>query len=116
MIPNIRSCLLLSQGANITHPVLDGFEITSPKFQMSNAWQSEVDLCLRNLENVVTLSVNETCGMHVHMSFPEPFTLGQLRNLAKSTIWLVGLLLGLIPPSRRESKYIKGIRRQASMR
>ena len=96
---------------NITHPVLDGFEVTSPKLEMSSDWQREVDQLLESLAKVASLSVNVTCGMHVHVSFPEPFTLGQLRNLAKSTIWLEEVLLGLISPSRRESKYIKGLRR-----
>ena len=82
---------------------------------MSSDWGEELDLCLENLEKLVKLSVNETCGMHVYVSFPEPSTLGQLRNLAKSTIWLEEVLLGLIHPSRRESNYIKGIRRNLSL-
>ena len=77
---------------------------------MSNAWHDDVVQFLARLEKVATLSVNVTCGMHVHVSFPEPFALDQLRNLAKSTIWLE-VLLELISPSRRESKYIKGFRR-----
>lgn len=53
--------------------------------------------------------------MHTHVSFSKPFTFGGLRNLAELTVWLEEALLGLIPPSRREFKYMNGIRRNIAL-
>ena len=106
--PMIRSPLSLS---NIARPALNGFELTSPKMRMSNAWEERLNLCLSKPPCLPS----EACGMHIHVSSPEPLTLGQLSSLAESIFWLVGAFLGLIPPSRREFKYIKGIRRNIAL-
>ena len=63
-----------------------------------------VDL-FNKLGTIVELQVNNTCGVHVHVSLGPRYTPEQVRRVAKAVVWFEDAMFSLLPLSRRASKY-----------
>lgn len=91
---------------NRTEENIVAMEIVSPIFPYEHgAWRRAVCSILSSLSNEVVLQVNESCGLHVHIS-PDGkalWTLRDLKHLSRAILYFEPAIERLVPPHRRQN-------------
>ncbi|KAK6855676.1 hypothetical protein PG995_007827 [Apiospora arundinis] len=86
-----------------------GIEMVSPILSVyqGSLWRRDVDATWRFLEQNYTVTANEDCSTHVHMSLTDGYTVVQLKRLAQAIIHFEPAIEALLPPARRGNEYAR---------
>ncbi|KAK8030444.1 hypothetical protein PG990_000178 [Apiospora arundinis] len=76
-----------------------GIEMVSPILSVyqGSLWRRDVDATWRFLEQNYTVTANEDCSTHVHMSLTDGYTVVQLKRLAQAIIHFEPAIEALLP-------------------
>lgn len=89
-------------------------EIVSPVFtyKPSSTWRDDARTLFSSLSNEVFLQVNESCGLHVHISpdGEDIWTLRDLKRLSRAMIYFEPAIERLVPSHRRQNFWARSNR------
>lgn len=106
--------VLLRLFLNSAEENIDAIEIVSPVFnyEPGNSWRNAVSNLFSSLSDEVVLEVNESCGLHVHIS-PDGdalWTLQDLKRFSRAIIHFEPAIEILVPAHRRQNIWARSNR------
>jgi hypothetical protein len=92
--------------------LLGPLELVSPIFLFIDGsdFREKVEHCWRHISTITTINVNQTCGMHVHLSplsNSGSWTLPQIKAICRSIIYFEFAFEVLLPLHRRQNVWAK---------
>lgn len=70
-------------------------------------WRRNLRAIVKYMGKVCWMQVNDTCGLHIHVSPPEgvAWTLDHLKSISRSILYFEGAVNKLVPAHRRRSRW-----------
>lgn len=88
---------------------LGGLESISPIFRVheKSAWRSHLEIFWRFIETDYNVSVNASCGTHVHLSRVGGYSLTDLKKICQCVIHFETAFEALVPENRLGNEYAR---------